>query len=442
MGTLSFALEEVRKPEVKETRSSLMANILRLGDPENNPIEALEIVVKTSKATALARPQSWKRFAPRESKPADEMDVDEAPTRDRDWDRDESARKTVWAQLRMRTEFHVEHDEQGNENNVNEDDMDVDDVKKSGAKVEKEQLIRGFKYGSSYVPCPDGQFAKLNTHMGISICGFFSADNVSSPSLFILCMMTPCSFGENIPWARYNTCGQILVHLLIKLRSRRSLGLWTSSTCMQLPAGLVGTTWNQKWGCLPRAGFRRLTAFSGCRCVCFVCFIPLGVLLKRACVCQMPFADDVRKYTFSPLQTLSNRKGERVATHPYLPSHEQIEAMDRFVDAMDLMEVGEKDDDGLILSLALYFRAFTDPPRNRSPWFDTRLSYNPAIHRTKQALFHGAIIEDVVAEPLPPPHPELTKYFEPPKRALKRAGEAIDQCSTAFGIKKGLIWFN
>jgi ATP-dependent DNA helicase 2 subunit 2 len=75
-------------------------------------------------------------------------------------------------------------------------------------------------------------------------------------------------------------------------------------------------------------------------------FIPFGALLKRACMFQMPFGDDVRKYTFLPLQNLSNRKGERVTRHPYLPTAEQIESMDRFVDAMDLMKAGEKDDDG------------------------------------------------------------------------------------------------
>jgi ATP-dependent DNA helicase 2 subunit 2 len=58
----------------------------------------------------------------------------------------------------------------------------------------------------------------------------------------------------------------------------------------------------------------------------------------------MPFGDDVRKYTFSPLQKLSNRKGERVTTHPYLPTYEQMEVMDRFVDTMDLMDAGESDD--------------------------------------------------------------------------------------------------
>jgi hypothetical protein len=60
----------------------------------------------------------------------------------------------------------------------------------------------------------------------------------------------------------------------------------------------------------------------------------------------------------------------------------------------------------------------------------------------KQALFHGAIVEDLVADPLPPPHPELVKYLEPPKRVLKRANEAVDQCKTAFAITKGPIWIN
>ena len=56
----------------------------------------------------------------------------------------------------------------------------------------------------------------------------------------------------------------------------------------------------------------------------------------------------------------------------------------------------------------------------------------------KQALFHSAVIGDLAAEPLPPPHPELTKYLEAPKRVLKRAKEAVDECKNAFAIKKGV----
>ena len=60
----------------------------------------------------------------------------------------------------------------------------------------------------------------------------------------------------------------------------------------------------------------------------------------------MPFADDVRKYTFASLDTLINKQGETVTKHAYLPTEEQLKAMDNFVDAMDLMDAGEKDEDG------------------------------------------------------------------------------------------------
>jgi len=69
-------------------------------------------------------------------------------------------------------------------------------------------------------------------------------------------------------------------------------------------------------------------------------------------------------------------------------------------------------------------------------WFDTRLSYNPAIHRVKQAQFHAAVVTDLNTNPLPPPHPELTKYFEPPKRVLKRSLDAIEECKDRFRIRE------
>lgn len=101
-----------------------------------------------------------------------------------------------------------------------------------------------------------------------------------------------------------------------------------------------------KMGVLAPCRFQKVDCLLWVQVWASIVFIILGISLKRACMCQMPFADDVRKYTFLPLQNLSNRKGERITTHPYLPTSEQIEAMDCFVDAMDLMEAGEKDDNG------------------------------------------------------------------------------------------------
>ena len=76
-------------------------------------------------------------------------------------------------------------------------------------------------------------------------------------------------------------------------------------------------------------------------------------------------------------------------------------------------------------------------PRSPQPWFDPRLSFNPAVHRTKQAQFHCAVVSDIATHPLPPPHPELTKYFDPPKRVLKTAKHALEECKVAFKVKEG-----
>lgn len=64
----------------------------------------------------------------------------------------------------------------------------------------------------------------------------------------------------------------------------------------------------------------------------------------------MPFADDVRNFTFASLENLITKKGEVVKEHPYLPTNEQMDAMEKFVDAMDLMDAGEKDEGGCVHS--------------------------------------------------------------------------------------------
>lgn len=60
----------------------------------------------------------------------------------------------------------------------------------------------------------------------------------------------------------------------------------------------------------------------------------------------MPFADDLRKYTFHSLDKLNNKKGEIIEHHPNIPTDEMMMAMDKFVDSMDLMDAGEKDEEG------------------------------------------------------------------------------------------------
>lgn len=155
----------------------------------------------------------------------------------------------------------------------------------------------------------------------------------------------------------------------------------------------------------------------------------------------MPFADDVRRYTFPSLSTLISRSGETITKHPYIPTEEQLEAMDNFVDAMDLMEAGEKDEKGCVVKI---FRSAREAQAgfssDRKPWFEPQLSYNPVVHRTKQAQFHCAVVSDIATHPLPPPHPELTMYFDTPKRVRKTAKDALEECKAAFKVKEGTYY--
>ncbi|KAH8103255.1 SPOC domain-like protein [Phellopilus nigrolimitatus] len=313
VGTAAFALQECVRPDVKMTKSALIGTTLRLGDIDVRAEEAVELPVKMSKCTALVRPASMKKFAKR-VETAEEQTL-------RDVDDDES-RKDVYAQLAMQTEYFVNEDE--DEGKQGEDGAE---------KVDKEQLIRGFKYGASYAPCPDGQFPRLSTRKGIDICVQYVWADPSSGQ-------TQVSFSS-------------IVQAMLA-RGVVAIARWVSRDEMDPKMGLL----------IPRE-FEKVD-----------CFLWL----------QMPFADD---------------KGEVITKHPFIPTDEQMGAMDHFVDSMDLMQAGDK----------------TRKGDNREPWFDPRLSYNPA-HCSMP------VVTDLRTNPLPPPHPEVVKYLEPPRRVLKRAHDA------------------
>lgn len=125
--------------------------------------------------------------------------------------------------------------------------------------------------------------------------------------------------------------------------------------------------------------------------------------------------------------------------HPFLTTDEMVSAMEKWVDKMDLMEAAEDVDgyvsmafvrvwSGLILCLG---------DRDPEPWFDMTASYNPAIHRLKTALFHGSVFPDLENNPIPPPHPELTKYLEPPEPVLDRSKKALEKLKKVVDVKLG-----
>jgi ATP-dependent DNA helicase 2 subunit 2 len=61
--------------------------------------------------------------------------------------------------------------------------------------------------------------------------------------------------------------------------------------------------------------------------------------------------EDVRKYTFPSLEVLQNKAGRQLEQHKNLPSAAMQDAMDNFVDMMDLEDAG-RDEDGYVMFLA------------------------------------------------------------------------------------------
>ncbi|KAF5361629.1 hypothetical protein D9758_007384 [Tetrapyrgos nigripes] len=394
IGTLGRAMVDVSEPTTKETKSTLSATVLRLGDVDTRADEAIELLVKTAKCTAVARPKSFKKFGVRMkegTKDQEEVTINADGTRN-----------ITYAQLKTRTDYvlNQEGDEDEDEGEdgekpkspVKKEEVDADgdvnmEEEEEGEKdrrVTKEDLLRGFRYGTAYVPCPpDGQFPRLPTKKGIDILGFFDAKK----------FRRELSMGEvYYVWGDDKSPQQqCAISSIVQAMTRKEV--------------MAIARWVNKDDSDAKMGVLTPIQFDNVDCLLWS---------------QMPFADDVRKYNFASLENLVSKKGEVLAEHPYLPTNEQCKAMENFVEAMDLMKA-EKD---------------PETGKYELEWFSTQESYSPALHRVKQAMFHCAVVNDLATNPLDPPHPLLLRYFNPPKKVLKRSRDALEDCITKFKVKE------
>jgi ATP-dependent DNA helicase 2 subunit 2 len=62
---------------------------------------------------------------------------------------------------------------------------------------------------------------------------------------------------------------------------------------------------------------------------------------------EIPFAEDVRRYRFPPLDRVITVSGKTIKEHRNLPNDDLMQAMSDYVDSMDISEFGE-DDDGCV----------------------------------------------------------------------------------------------
>ncbi|KAH8830040.1 ku80-like protein [Flagelloscypha sp. PMI_526] len=421
LGPLHVALASLSTPDTKRTKSTLTASFLRLGDVDTRPEEALEIAIKTGKCTALARPKAFKKFAlHRDMRPLDEDGKEMEPNlpdvkgpnvyvplsseshyyvkdeKDEDDEGGDIKKEVTQEELLLQ----VPSESQARQRGMDEEEDEEEDKKPEPPKhdgreeVSKEELVRGYKYGSTFVPAPDNLFDPLPTKPGMSIIGFFDSAH----------FRREYSMGET--YFVYADPGQASSQVAFSsiLRAMRNhVGKDGHSPLMAIV----------RW---VKRGFRDRVGGDPIMGVLAPCDAEEDEV-DFFMFMQMPFADDVRKYTFPSLEMLVSKSGEVLEKHPYLPTETQLDAMDTFVDAMDLMTADE-DDDG-----------------NPKPWFEPNESYNPAIHRIKQAMLHTGVVEDITADPCPPPNPELLKFFEPPEDMVEAAESALEGVRTALNVR-------
>ncbi|KAI1313654.1 Ku70/Ku80 N-terminal alpha/beta domain-containing protein [Xylaria venustula] len=131
----------------------------------------------------------------------------------------------------------------------------------------------------------------------------------------------------------------------------------------------------------------------------------------------LPFAEDVRHYPFPPLDKVITVQGNTITeNHRNLPSRELQEAMDDYVDAMDISS-WEKDDEG---NRTLEYAAVED-------------LFSPPLHRINQVIRHRAIYPN---QPIPPTPAILLKYANPPEDLIAKAKSDLEDLIDKASVKK------
>ncbi|KAJ6020588.1 hypothetical protein N7540_006092 [Penicillium herquei] len=248
------------------------------------------------------------------------------------------------------------------------------------ADVEREELAKGYEYGRTVVPITDmdENITLLTTFAGLEIVGFVADDK----------------------YGRYMQMGNVNVLVSSKGNQKASLAL----------SSLIHALFEAE----NYAVARLVTKESK----------PPTLVLLAPCLesdfeglleIQLPFAEDLRAYQFPPLDKVMTVSGKIVTEHRNLPNDALQDAMDQYVDSMEL---DLKDDDGDVI--------------NEVP---IEYSYSPLLHRLQSAVRWRAINPNGAIEE---PSTQLTKFSHPDEELVKKTQAELEKLISAADVKKVL----
>ncbi|KAJ5174752.1 ATP-dependent DNA helicase II subunit 2 [Penicillium canariense] len=346
-GTLEQAVSELEIPRIKVTKSMpSFKGFLSLGDASKYET-ALRIPVERYFRTYVAKPPSASSFVLRSGTGTEQ---EEAGAGAGQPSSDGEALTTV----RMSRTYQI------------------DDESAPGGKVdvERDDLAKGYEYGRTavHISQTDENITTLETFAGLEILGFIHMDK----------------------YDRYLHMSNTNVIIPQRANDKASLAL----------SSFIHAIYEQD-------------SYAVARLVTKEAKPPLIVLLAPSiekdyeCLIEvaLPFAEDVRSYQFPPLDKVVTVSGKIVTEHRNLPNNELHQAMNDYVDSMELDEEELPIDD----------------------------SYSPLLHRIESAVRYRAVHPN---DPILEPSEQLTKFAHPDKELVRRSHGSLEKLVSAANVKK------
>lgn len=260
----------------------------------------------------------------------------------------------------------------------------VDDESAPGGKreLERDSLARGYEYGRTAVPMErdDEHVTKLDTVASFDIVGFVASSEYEY-------WMSMSETSQTVPSSINPKSAMAFSSLIHALHERDSYAV----------ARLVAKNGRNPIMVLMAPFFDAEENYE--------CLIDV----------ELPFAEDMRSFTFPPLDKIVTVSGKNILQHRNLPNDALLEAMGDYVDAMDVSSY-EKDEEGNGMEYASIYDTF-----------NTRKNY------MEQAVKFRAINS---IDPVPPPAQILLKYSQPPEDLVAAAKTQLDTLMKAADVKK------
>lgn len=356
-GTLAQAVDELKIPRIKETKPvPSYKGLLTLGNPEQS-VTALRINVERYPKTMVASAPSASSFVVR-----NDLEATQTHASTNGDDGVEGAKDGLAAVHTART-YQVEDD----------------DAPGGKRDVDRDELAKGYEYGRTavHISESDRNITTYETEPCLDIVGFVEANKYN----------------------RYFDMSRTNVIIAERTNDKAYMALSSFINALY-----------------------ELDSYAVARLVPKENKEPRILLLQPAIepefVClydvELPFAEDVRSYKFSPLDKVVTVSGKNLTLHRNLPTDDLKDAMSDYVDSMDLSTFG-KDDEG--------------EPTEYAPLDET---FSPKLHRINQVIKHRAIFPD---EEPPETHETLLRYSHPPVDLVDKAQTALDKAVKAADVK-------